>query len=180
MMKKILTALLCGAALALSAEVLKEWKFENGKVPGLSYPAEKIGFRISPDEKTPDGNSCGEFTVKVAGDAKVPWSTQIQFYSKQKIAAGAKYRYTFQIRADRDAKLGVNCIQAQAPWKMIGNSFKNILLNTDWQTVSAEFVADMDYEGSLRTPMLMVGNLAEGTVFQIGPITFERIDDAQK
>ena len=54
-MKKFLTAFLCGAAVLLSAETLKEWKFEGDKVSGLSYPSEKIGFRISPDVKTPEG-----------------------------------------------------------------------------------------------------------------------------
>ena len=50
-MKKLLTALLCGAALVLSADVLKEWKFEGDKIPGLTYPNQKIGIRVSPDVK---------------------------------------------------------------------------------------------------------------------------------
>lgn len=53
-MKKLLTALLCGAALVLSADVLKEWKFEEGKVAGVSYPKKHIAFRVSPDVKTPE------------------------------------------------------------------------------------------------------------------------------
>lgn len=116
-MKKFLTAFLCGAAVLLSAETLKEWKFEGDKIPGLTYPNQKIGIRVSRDVKTPDGEPCGEFTVKEAGDAKVPWSTQICFTSKRKITAGTKYRYSFQIRADRDANLSGNCIQGAAPWK---------------------------------------------------------------
>ena len=71
-MKKFLTAFLCGAAVLLSAETLKEWKFEGDKVSGLSYPSEKIGFRISPDVKTPEGEPCGEFTVKSAGGCQSP------------------------------------------------------------------------------------------------------------
>ena len=31
-MKKFLTAFLCGAAVLLSAETLKEWKFEGDKI----------------------------------------------------------------------------------------------------------------------------------------------------
>ena len=168
-MKKLLTALLCGAALVLSADVLKEWKFEEGKVAGVSYPKKHIAFRVSPDVKTPDGS------VKLPGDTKVLWSLQISFNSNQKIVKGGKYRYTFQIRADRDARTAVTCSQGQRPWKVIGSSHRNLTLSTDWQNVSAEFVADMDYEGSLRSPMLMGGALPEGTVFWMGPVAFEQI-----
>lgn len=175
-MKKLLTALLCGTALVLSADVLKEWKFEEGKVAGVSYPKKHIAFRVSPDVKTPDGAACGEFSVKVPGDAKVLWSLQISFNSNQKIVKGGKYRYTFQIRADRDARTAVTCSQGQRPWKVIGSSHRNLTLSTDWQNVSAEFVADMDYEGPLRSPMLMGGALPEGTVFWMGPVVFEQID----
>ena len=175
-MKKFLTAFLCGAAVLLSAETLKEWKFEGDKIPGLTYPNQKIGIRVSPDVKTPDGAACGEFSVKVPGDAKVLWSLQICFNSNQKIVKGGKYRYTFQIRADRAARTAVTCSQGQRPWKAIGPSHRNLTLSTDWQNVSAEFVADMDYEGSLRSPMLMGGALPEGTVFWMGPVAFEQID----
>ena len=89
---------------------------------------------------------------------------------------GGKYRYTFQIRADRAARTAVTCSQGQRPWKTIGPSHRNLTLSTDWQNVSAEFVADMDYEGSLRSPMLMGGALPEGTVFWMGPVAFEQID----
>ena len=174
-MKKFLTAFLCGAAVLLSAETLKEWKFEGDKVSGLSYPSEKIGFRISPDVKTPEGEPCGEFTVKSAGDAKVPWSTQINFFSRQKIAAGAKYRYTFQIRSDRDAKISVNCLLAERPWTTVGKSYRDVLLNTDWQTVSMEFTSQLDHEGALRSPMLMAGALPQGTKFWLGPVKFEKL-----
>ena len=174
-MKKLLTAFLCGAAVLLSAETLKEWKFEGDKISGLSYPSEKIGFRISPDVKTPEGEPCGEFTVKSAGDAKVPWSTQINFFSRQKIAAGAKYRYTFQIRSDRDAKISVNCLLAERPWTTVGKSYRDVLLNTDWQTVSMEFTSQLDHEGALRSPMLMAGSLPQGAKFWMGPVKFERL-----
>lgn len=174
-MKKLLTVLLCGAALVLSADILKEWKFEEGKVAGVSYPKKHIAFRVSPDVKTPDGEPCGEFTVKEAGDAKVPWSTQICFTSKRKITAGTKYRYSFQIRADRDANLSGNCIQGAAPWKTIGNSTRKWMLNTDWQTVSVEFTANSDYAGMVRTPMLMAGALPQGTKFWLGPVKFEKL-----
>ena len=174
-MKKFLTALLCGAAVLLSAETLKEWKFEGDKVSGLSYPSEKISFRISPDVKTPEGEPCGEFTVKSAGDAKVPWSTQINFSSKQKISAGTKYRYSFQVRADRDVKLSSSCLQGESPWKTIGNSGKSLLLNTDWQTVSVEFTANFDCEGAVRSPMLMAGTLPQGAKFWMGSVKFEKL-----
>ena len=179
-MKKLLTAFLCGAAVLLSAETLKEWKFEGNKISGLSYPSEKIGFRISPDVKTPEGGPCGEFTVKSAGDTKVPWSTQINFASLQNIKSGSKYRCSLRIRGTGSGTIAFNCIQARSPWKEIGKTQRVFSLRGEWQTASTEFTAAVDYEGPLRTPMLMVGNLAEGTVFQIGPITFERIDDAQK
>lgn len=55
-MKKILTALLCAAAVLLSADVLKEWNFKGRKVDGLILPGSKVGYRISPDVKTPEGS----------------------------------------------------------------------------------------------------------------------------
>ncbi len=173
-MKKLLTALLCGTALVLSADVLKEWKFEEGKVAGVSYPKKHIAFRVSPDVKTPDGAACGEFSVKVPGDAKVPWSVQIGFNSKQKITKSGRYRCSFQIRADRKAKLGATCNQGQAPWKTVGNSYKVIELSTDWKTILMEFDSNMDYEGPLRSPMLMVGALPEGTILWVSPVSFEQ------
>ena len=118
--------------------------------------------------------------MKSAGDTKVPWSTQINFASLQNIKSGSKYRCSLRIRGTGSGTIAFNCIQARSPWKEIGKTQRVFSLRGEWQTASTEFTAAVDYEGPLRTPMLMVGNLAEGTVFQIGPITFERIDDAQK
>ena len=63
-MKNFLTALRCGAAVLLSADVLKEWNFKEAKVPGLQYPRENIEYRVSPEEKTPEGDPVGEFVIK--------------------------------------------------------------------------------------------------------------------
>ena len=63
-MKKLLTALLCGAAVLLSADVLKEWNFKEAKVPGLQYPYGNITYCISPEVKTPEGDPVGEFVIK--------------------------------------------------------------------------------------------------------------------
>ena len=68
----------------------------------------------------------------------------------------------------------MTCSQGQRPWKVIGSSHRDLTLSTDWQNVSAEFVADMDYEGPFRSPMLMVGALPEGTILWVSPVSFEQ------
>lgn len=97
-MKKILTALLCAAAVLLSADVLKEWNFKGRKVDGLILPGSKVGYRISPDVKTPEGEPCAEIKVRTPG--KVPWELMVSFASNQQISKGMKLRYSFQIRGD--------------------------------------------------------------------------------
>lgn len=108
------------AAVLLSADVLKEWNFKGRKVDGLILPGSRVGYRISPDVKTPEGEPCAEIKVRTPG--KVPWELMVSFASNQQISKGMKLRYSFQIRGDRKGKMPVSCLQNQAPWKTIGNS----------------------------------------------------------
>lgn len=174
-MNRFLPALLCAMAAMLSADTLKEWDFSEAAVPGLQYPHGNIGYCISPDVKTPDGESCGEFTIMKSQDNPVPWSLMIGFVSDQKLAAGMKFRYSFQIRADRSGKMMASCIQQDSPWKTIGNSPKEFTVTPQWQTITREFTVDGDFDCAVRTPTIMVGALPEGTVIHLGPVKFERL-----
>ena len=174
-MKKILTALLCAAAVLLSADVLKEWNFKGRKVDGLILPGSRVGYRISPDVKTPEGEPCAEIKVRTPG--KVPWELMVSFASNQQISKGMKLRYSFQIRGDRKGKMPVSCLQNQAPWKTIGNSWMEFEFDTEWKTVTREFTSNLDYSGSVRGPSLMAGKLPEGTTLYIGAVKLEWLDN---
>ncbi len=174
-MKKILTALLCAAAVLLSADVLKEWNFKGRKVDGLILPGSKVGYRISPDVKTPEGEPCAEIKVRTPG--KVPWELMVSFASNQQISKGMKLRYSFQIRGDRKGKMPVSCLQNQAPWKTIGNSWMEFEFDTEWKTVTREFTSNLDYSGSVRGPSLMAGKLPERTTLYIGAVKLEWLDN---
>lgn len=177
-MKKMISGiLLLGAAISLPAEVLHEWTFTGPRPPGVEYPAKHVAFRIA-ETKTPEGEPCAEFRIKEAKPG-VAWGISINFVSKQTIVAGSGYRYSFRIRGDRDAELRVSCIQGRAPWKTIGNSGRTIRLRSGWQTVSVEFTSNMDYDGFVRSPMLMAGNLPQGTVFEVGPVKLEKLVNFQ-
>lgn len=177
MKKLIFSMLLAGTSLALSGvELLHEWKFSESKVPGLHYPTEKVSFRVA-ELKTPEGDSCGEFTVKKTEPGSVPWSIQINFTSKQKIVPGTRYRYSFPVKGNGKGELQTSCIQNDKPWKAIEKSSKTVFLNTEWQKVSVEFTATLEYDGLIRTPMLMAGKLPPGTVFWIGPVKLEKVEN---
>ena len=174
-MKKLLTALLCGAAVLLFADVLKEWNFKEAKVPGLQYPYGNITYRISPEVKTPEGDPAGEFVIKKVAKDPVAWSLMIGFVSDQNLTPGMKCRYSFQIRADREGKAMSSCIQQDSPWKTIGNSPKEFSVSKEWRTVTREFTVNGDFNCAVRTPTIMVGALPEGTAVYIGSVKMERI-----
>ena len=176
-MKKFLTVLLCGAAVLLSAEVLKEWNFKEAKVPGLQYPRENIEYRVSPEEKTPEGDPVGEFVIKKLAKDPVAWSLMIGFVSEQNLTPGMKCRYSFQIRADREGKAMSSCIQQDSPWKTIGNSPKEFSVSKEWRTVTREFTVNGDFNCAVRTPTIMVGALPEGTTVYLGPVKFEKLEN---
>lgn len=175
-MKKILfSVFLAGISLVLAGdEILWQWRFTEGKMPDMQYPSGNVKFRIS-EHKTPDGDPCGEFTILKAVQKSVPWSIQINFSSKQKIVPGTRYRYSFFICGTPGGKMSANCTQNRKPWKEIGNSGTAFFLVSEWRKIEKEFVAGMDYDGSVRSPMLMAGSLPEGSVFRIGGVKLEKV-----
>ena len=105
-MKKFLFSIfLAGFSFVLAGnELLQQWHFTEGKVPGIQYPSGNLTYRVA-DLKTPEGDPCGEFTIRKAAQKSVSWSIQINFFSNQKIIPGIfRHRVkikTFQIPGQR-------------------------------------------------------------------------------
>lgn len=175
-MKKILFSIfLAGFSFVLAGnELLQQWHFTEGKVPGIQYPSANLTYRVA-DLKTPEGDPCGEFTIRKAAQKSVSWSIQINFFSNQKIIPGTRYRYSFFICGTPGGKMSANCTQNQKPWKTIGNSGSAFTLGSEWRKIEKEFTADMEYDGSVRSPMLMAGALPQGSVFRIGGVKLEKV-----
>ena len=175
-MKKILFSIfLAGFSFVFAGnELLHQWRFTEPKVPGMQYPSGNLTYRIA-DLKTPEGDPCGEFTIRKAAQKSVSWSIQINFFSNQKIIPGTRYRYSFFICGTPGGKMSANCTQNQKPWKTIGNSGSAFTLGSEWRKIEKEFTADMEYDGSVRSPMLMAGALPQGSVFRIGGVKLEKV-----
>ena len=177
MKKTLFSIFLAGVSFVLAGnELLHQWRFTESKVPGMQYPPGNVTFRIA-ELKTPDGDPCGEFTIRKTSPKNVPWSIQINFSSRQKIVPGTRYRYSFFICGTPGGKMSANCTQNRKPWKKIGNSEIRFLLDSEWRKIEKEFTADLDDDASIRTPMLMAGALPQGSVFRIGGVKLEKVEN---
>lgn len=174
---KIAVALLLLSAFAVSsAGIPREWRFGAAQIDGLQYPHGNIEYRGVAGEAAPDGDACGEFVIRKRGGSEVPWALMIAFVSDQRLSAGTKCRYSFQIRSSLPGKVMVSCIQQDSPWKTVGNSPTEFAVGEQWRTVEREFAVDTDFDCQLRTPAIMVGSLPEGAIVQLGTVRFEVVE----
>ncbi len=177
MKKLLLTAILSGVMIALSAAELGNWKFDNGRPKGMGNPKSNVIFKVSA-EKTPDGSACGEFNVFKVKPNDVVHGIQLGFTVNAEMVKGMKYSYSFQIKSDRDVTFPVSCIQNQKPWKTFSSSRVTVNANTEWLSVKREFTADFDYNGTVRV-FFMLGRVPQGTTLYIGPVRLESVDTVQ-
>ena len=175
---KIAVALLLLSAFAVSsAGIPREWRFGAAQIDGVQYPYGNIEYRGVAGEAAPDGAAGGEFVIRKRGGSEVPWALMIAFVSDQRLSAGTKCRYSFQIRSNHPGKVMASCIQQDAPWKTVGDSPTEFAVGEQWRTVEREFAVDTDFDCQLRTPAIMVGSLPEGTVIQLGTVRFEVVEN---
>ena len=165
-------AALSGTFLAQS-EVIEQWDVSRDHIAGVRS---NKNFSVAKStEKTPDGDPVIE--VKLLNEPKpdaVPWTIQINFASKQNIAKGDRFRYSFSIKADREGKLSSAFIQNVSPWKSLGNFGRSISVTPEWRTVVGEGNAVIDHNGPVSI-MFCIGKLPQGMRLQISSIKLEKL-----
>ena len=177
-MKKVsilFCSLLCPFLFAV--ELLQEWNYGQGIPREISGTPDRLALEISRNEKTPDGAAVLSVKLLSRPAGTSLHSVQLNYVSRQKITAGARYLICFYLKSSREAVVGANATVVSKEWPMIAGSMRKITVNGQWRKISIEFTATQEYSALVRTPMFMLGEFPVGETLYIGPVRLEKVAD---
>lgn len=172
--KFLVASWLCFCCLTGAAQDVT-WSWNGKKVPaGVRY-SRQCSVKTDSAVRTPAGEPTLAVTLTTRPAEARIHSIQLNFCTRQKIVAGRRYRISFPVQSSVAGEIAAQIIEGVSPWKDIGRSWRKISVDTEWRTVSVDCVAERNFEGELRAPMIMLGEFPVGGTLRFGPVRFESV-----
>lgn len=178
----LLAALLLAGVMS-AGENGQVWKY--GDVKTLSSDGITLfsagGHAFTPSVpsgmRTPDGDAVLALSMDAVPPDTPEHRKQLLFRWPHPAGKGQRFRISFWFRGSAAGSVFYAPAQGYAPYKVIAeNGVRQLKVTEVWQKASFEFTVREDCSAPLVMPRFMLGRYPEKAVFQLGPVTLERLD----